>query len=109
RVPDAKRAIAVQYQARRPLAALGVEAVGAAQILGDERARGVAEDAEVLRRDVGIVDQHVIRIGAADADLGTGATVPGHDLPVARQNLDPDHLCHWIASRKRWVSATALS
>ena len=68
-----------------------------------------AEHAQVPRSDVRIVEDNVVVIATADADLRTGAAVALEHVVVPRENLDPDHLLHWIASMKRLASPRALS
>ena len=81
------------------------------QVLGKEPAVGIAPDAHMPRRDIGIVEDEVIVIAAPDRDrgLGAGEAVPGGNVAMPRQHLDPDHRvhCHRLA-RKRRPSAMAF-
>ena len=110
RAPDAKARVAAQRQARHALGAvLGVEAIERSQVLGHQFAVLAAGDPEVVRGHVRIVHHHVVVERAPHARLGgVDAVARGH-VAVARQHLDPHHCGHWIASRKRRPSATALA
>ncbi len=117
---DPQRPVAGNDDARlAPQVVVEVQAVGAAQILGDERPVGSAGHAQVLRGDVGIVDDHVVVVGAADADVVALAAVARDDVAVPRQDFDPDHFAaadlplpesdHPTDPRNCLPSATALS
>ncbi len=107
---DAERLLAVNDDARQPaLAAIEENAIGAAHVLGDELPGLVAKDAQVARGNIGIVDDDVVVIAAADTCFRTGDAKAGRYFAVTRQDLDPDHLVTCTASRKRLPSAMASS
>src|SRR5262249_16944769 len=91
------------------LAPVEKEAVGAAEIFRDERAPGLAADQQVLGRHIGIIEDEVVVVGAADPDLRAGEAKPRRNVAVAPQHLDPGYLFHCTASRQRLVRVTALS
>lgn len=67
-----------------------------------------------MRRHRRIVEDHVIVIGAADADLVAVAAMAMHHIMVPGQDLDPHHRLphhrpHCTASAKPRLSAMALS
>src|SRR6185436_12679385 len=109
-LPDTNRMLAVNDDAREPVAvAVEKRAVGAAQILGDELPGLVAKHAQMLRGDVGIVDDDVVVIAAADARLRSGDPETRGNIAVTRQYFHPDHLLVCTDCRKRLPSATASS
>jgi hypothetical protein len=107
---DADRMRAVDNDARESVrAAIEEHTVGAAHVLGDELPCLVAKDAQVLCRDIGIVDDDVVVVAAADARLRTGDAEAGRYVAVTRQDFHPDHLVACTALRKRLLSAMASS
>lgn len=99
---DADRHIAVDDDAGLSvLAAVEVKAVGAAEILDHEVPVLIVKHLDVPRRHVGIVEDDVVVVAAADAELArVDAEAPG-DVAVTGENLDPDHLTTCRPSRKR--------
>jgi hypothetical protein len=91
------------------LAAIEIDAVGTAEILGHELAGLIMKHPEVPRGDVGIIEDDVVVIAAADAELGRIDPEARGDVAMAGKDLDPDHLTTCRASRKRWPSLTASS
>jgi hypothetical protein len=90
---DTNWVFAVNNDARDPVAAaVDKRAVGAAQILGNELPGLVAKDAQMLGGDIGIVDDDVVVISAADARLRNGDPETRGNIAVARQYFYPDHL-----------------
>jgi hypothetical protein len=84
---------AVNDDAREPrAAAVKKRAVGAAEILGNELAGLVAKDPQVLRGDIGIVDDDVVAIAAADARLRSIDPKTRGNIAVTRQYFYPHHL-----------------
>src|SRR5262249_51832616 len=82
---DADRLLAIQEDARKPgLAAIEEGAIRAAEILGNQTPVVLAEHTQVPRGDIGIVDDDVIVIAAADADFWTGKAVPACDVAMTR-------------------------
>jgi len=64
-------------------AVLGRDAVDASEIVRDEAAVTVVRDADVARRDVRIVENDVVVVGASDRRLRAVATVARHDVAMA--------------------------
>ena len=90
---DTNRMFAVNDDAREPVAAaVEKRAVGAAQILGNELPGLVAKDAQMLCGDIGIVDDDVVVIAAADPRLRSGDPETRGNIAVTRQYFHPDHL-----------------
>ncbi len=82
-MPDANRALRVEDDARLSGDAVIEEhAVLAASIFGDQPPGLVATDAHVSRRDVRVVDDHVIVVAAADARLVANDAQARRDLAV---------------------------
>ena len=107
---DAQHMVAVEHDGLNPAPArLDEGAVGGADVLGDERARFVAANEEMLCRDIRVVDYDVVVIAAADAHLARREAVARGDVAMAPQHLDPDHFVHCTASRKCLARLTALS
>src|ERR1700676_615025 len=104
---DPDRAVPVDDDPGQPaLVAIEEHAIGATEIFGDQPS-GLADDPHMADRHKGIVDHHVILVAAADLYLRADEAETGRHVAVARQDLDPDHLVHWTASRKRRPSAMA--
>src|SRR5208283_4690648 len=61
----------------------------------------------MMRRDHRVVEQQVIVVGTAYAGA-IGQAMPGGNVAMPVQNLDPDHFCHRISPRKRRASASAF-
>jgi hypothetical protein len=109
-VADPDRMAAVDHDAREAAAATIEEgAVNAPHVFSNELPGLVAKDAQVLCRDIGIVDHDVVVIAAADPRLRPVNPKPAGDVALARQYLDPHHLTVCTASRKRLPSAIASS
>ena len=119
RAADPQRTVAIDNDARLRAPIALVQSIRATQILGDEPAVVAAKDAQMPRRDRGVVDDHVVVVGAADPRLSALAAVPRDDVAVLAQDLDPDHGPAFaaagpdadqpIAPRKLRPSARALS
>jgi hypothetical protein len=110
---DADRHVAVDDNARQPapLAVVAVEihAVGAADILGHELTGLVVKHPDMPCRHIGIVDDDVVVIAAADAELAGVDPDARRDVPVAIEDFDPDHRTTCTPSRKRLPSLIASS
>ncbi len=117
---DAKNMTAIEHDPRLALiAAIGEQTVGAVEILGDPQTAGIAEDAQMARRDVGIVEHHIIVVSPPDAEFTAGQPMTRDHVAMAREDFEPDDVVHYsvvggyfvhvTASRKRRVRASALS
>ena len=76
-----------------------VQAVAGAEVDGTERAVVAALDAQVMRRDERIVDDHIVVVGATDRGRQRGERHAMGNIAGATQQLDEDHLVHRTASR----------
>ena len=90
---DGRKFDAIEFDPREPLAAaVKKRAVGAAEILGNELPGLVAKDLQMLCRDIGVVDDDVVVIAAADARLRSSDPETRGNIAVTRQYFYPDHL-----------------
>src|SRR6185437_1975767 len=93
RLADPDRPSPVDYEARHVArAAVEESPVDAAKVLGDELSGLVAEHPQMMGGNIGIVDDHVILVTAANAGHLARDTHAGSDVAMTGENLDPDHL-----------------
>ena len=110
RLSDADRLDAVENELRLSAPApVEIEPIGAAEILGDEAPVSVAKDPDMARGHVGVVENDVIVVATADADLRRIDAEAAGDLAMLGENLDPDHRATCSRSRKLLPSRNASS
>src|SRR5207237_1875322 len=110
RISDTQGTLGINQDAR-PSAAVTVEVepVDAAEVLGDELSLLVPEHAQVSGGHIRVVDDNVLGVPAADAHFRSGKTQTRRHVPAPGEDLDPDHLVHCTAAKKRRPSAMASS
>ena len=107
---DPDRVLAVDDDARgAALAAVQIGAVDASHVFGGKLARLVAKHAQMVGSDIGIVDNDIVVVAAADACFSSRDPESRRDVALARQDFDPDHLTTCSASRKRLPRPMASS
>jgi len=101
---------AVDDQAGEPVpAAIQEGAVGAPEIFRDELPRLVAKDAQMPRGDIGIIDDDVVIVAAADPHFRAGDPKSGAAISRWRERISTQIIwTHAPLSRKRLPSAMGV-